>query len=181
MNHYDFAHRTAIVTGGAQGIGLAIAESLLKGGAAVALWDLSEADLAKAQEKLSPLGRVIGVRTDVADPASVAKAAEQTRQAFGHFDIAVNSAGIAGKNETVASYPIDEWNRVIDVNLNGTFYVCRAVLPDMIANDYGRIVNIASIAGKEGNPNAGAYSASKAGVIGLTKSSARKPPCTTSA
>ncbi|WP_019938638.1 SDR family NAD(P)-dependent oxidoreductase [Bordetella sp. FB-8] len=169
MNHYDFENRTAIVTGGAQGIGLAITEALLQGGARVALWDVSQRDLDAAVARLGA-DRVLGVRTDVADPDSVHEAAARTKREFGGFDIAVNSAGVAGMNATAADYPEDEWRRVIDINLNGTFYVCKAVLPEMIARNYGRIVNIASIAGKEGNPNASAYSASKAGVIGLTKS-----------
>ncbi|GAB2914566.1 SDR family oxidoreductase [Paralcaligenes sp. KSB-10] len=170
MNQYDFQNRVAIVTGGAQGIGLAITQALLKGGAEVAIWDINPAELAIAEKDLAHLGRVATMQVDVADPDSVKRAAAATKKTFGKFDIAVNSAGIAGVNATVAEYPEAEWNRVIDVNLNGTFYVGKAVLPEMIANNYGRIVNIASIAGKEGNPNAGAYSASKAGVIGLTKS-----------
>jgi 3-oxoacyl-[acyl-carrier protein] reductase len=170
MNQYDFKNRVAIVTGGAQGIGLAITEALLKGGAQVAIWDISPDDLATAEKNLASLGKVLPLQVDVGSLDSVLKAAAATKKAFGKFDIAVNSAGIAGANATVVDYPEEEWNRVIQINLNGTFHVGKAVLPEMIANNYGRIVNIASIAGKEGNPNAGAYSASKAGVIGLTKS-----------
>jgi NAD(P)-dependent dehydrogenase (short-subunit alcohol dehydrogenase family) len=149
----DFEERTAIVTGGAQGIGAAIAKRLETAGAAVRIWDVSA----------SP-------KVDVSDPASVAAAAKSALRDFGRIDILVNNAGIAGANKPVADYPVEEWERVLRVNLTGTFLASRAVAPHMVEAGYGRIVNIASVAGKEGNPNAAAYSASKAGVIALTKS-----------
>jgi 2-dehydro-3-deoxy-L-rhamnonate dehydrogenase (NAD+) len=149
----DFEERTAIVTGGAQGIGAAIAKRLEAAGAAVRVWDTSG----------SP-----GV--DVSDPASVEAATKSALRDFGRIDILVNNAGISGVNAPTVEYPVGEWERVLRVNLTGTFLVSRAVAPHMVAAGYGRIVNIASVAGKEGNPNAPAYSASKAGVIALTKS-----------
>ncbi len=170
MNDHDFSGQTAVVTGGANGIGYAVAERLCRTGAQVAVWDLNEVSGESAVEDLKAVGKVAFVSTDVTDPDSVAEALAQTERAIGPVDIAVNSAGIAGMNATVDEYPIDEWKRVLDVNLNGTFYVNRAVVPGMRERNYGRICNIASIAGKEGNPNASAYSASKGGVIALTKS-----------
>lgn len=168
MNKLDFANRTAIVTGGAQGIGRAVAERLCASGAKVALWDM---DLTLAQETASSLGNgAIAVQADVSEWDGVQAAFDQTLASFGRVDVLVNSAGIAGSNATVADYPVAEFQRVIDINLIGTFHVNRVVVPTMRAQNYGRIVNIASVAGKEGNPNASAYSASKAGVIGLTKS-----------
>jgi 3-oxoacyl-[acyl-carrier protein] reductase len=164
----DFKNRTAIVTGGAQGIGGAVAERLAGFGARVAVWDL---DLALAETMAKKLGGgAIAVSANVGDWGSVTAACEQTLAAFGRIDILVNSAGIAGMNATVEAYPVEEFRKIIDINLMGTFYVNKAVVPAMRKQNYGRIVNIASIAGKEGNPNASAYSASKAGVIGLTKS-----------
>jgi 3-oxoacyl-[acyl-carrier protein] reductase len=166
MNSYDLSGRVAVVTGGAQGIGLAVAQRLAASGARVALWDR---DRALAEDSAAALGgRAFGV--DVADAGSVAAAAAGTADALGPIDILVTSAGVAGANARVADYDLDEWRRVIEINLTGTFLCCRAVLPAMQERNYGRIVTIASIAGKEGNPNAGAYSASKAGVIALTKS-----------
>jgi 3-oxoacyl-[acyl-carrier protein] reductase len=160
------AGRVAVVTGGAQGIGLAVAQRLAADGARVAIWDM-DADLAgKVAATLG--GRAYGV--DVADTVAVARAAETTQEALGPVSILVTSAGIAGSNGPVTAYDPAEWRRIIDINLTGTFNCCRSVLPQMQALGYGRIVTIASIAGKEGNPNAAAYSASKAGVIGLTKS-----------
>ncbi|MEI2415320.1 SDR family NAD(P)-dependent oxidoreductase [Orrella sp. JC864] len=170
MNQYDFKGRTAVVTGGAAGIGLAIAQRLAQGGARVALWDRDARELAQAESGLAALGQVRGYTVDITDLAAVEQAAHDTAAALGEIDILVNSAGIAGANATVAQYPPDEWRRVIEVNLTGTFHVNRTVIAGMVARNYGRIVNIASIAGKEGNPNAAAYSASKAGVIALTKS-----------
>jgi len=168
LNQLDFSNRTAVVTGGATGIGFAIAQRLVMSGARVALWDRAAAMLATAQ---SALGRDTVVQTlDVADAAAVERAAAATEVALGRIDVLVCSAGIAGPNHTTWEYPLDAWRQVIDVNLNGLFYCNRAVVPVMRKRDYGRIVNIASIAGKEGNPTASAYSASKAGVIGLTKS-----------
>ena len=168
MNRIDLDGRRAVVTGGAQGIGRAIAERLLASGAAVTVWDRDGDELAATRESLGPGAR--GVVVDVTDPESVERAAAETVEAAGGIDILVNNAGIAGPNATTWEYPIEEWRQVIDIDLNGVFYCCRAVVPHMIERGYGRIVSIASIAGKEGNPNASAYSAAKAGVIGLTKS-----------
>jgi len=153
MNQLDFEGRMAVVTGGSQGIGAAIAKRLQASGAKVAVWDLDAAD-----------------RVDVADPASVAAATERTLKALGRIDVLVNNAGIAGMNKPTVDYPLEEWDKVLRVNLTSQFLCCRAVAPHMVKSGYGRIVNIASVAGKEGNPNAVAYSASKAGVISLTKS-----------
>ncbi|SAK58473.1 acetoacetyl-CoA reductase [Caballeronia pedi] len=167
MNQYDFTNRAAVVTGGAQGIGYAVAERLLEGGARVALWDRDEGALSEARARL---GDVQTVLVDLTDRDAVSKATSRTLEHFGQVDVLVHSAGIAGANATVAEYAPDEWSRVIDVDLNAAFLVNQAVVRTMIARGYGRIVNIASIAGKEGNPNASAYSAAKAGVIALTKS-----------
>ena len=160
--------KRAAITGGAQGIGYAIAAKLLSQGAQVALWDRDEALMAEAVAGLG--GGARGVAVDVTDPDTVAAAVAESQDAVGGIDILVNNAGIAGAAVPVRDYPLNEWRRVIDIDLNGVFYCCRAVVPIMAAQDYGRIVNIASIAGKEGNPNASAYSAAKAGVIALTKS-----------
>jgi len=167
MNQLDFGNRVAVVTGGAAGIGLAIVRRLAAGGARIALWDRDARALATASAGL-PGGALVHA-LDVADPAAVAQAADATAAALGRIDVLVCSAGITGPNATTWEYPVDAWKSVIDVNLNGLFYCNRAVVPVMLRNDYGRIVNIASVAGKEGNPNAPAYSASKAAVIGLTK------------
>ena len=168
MNRIDLNGRRAVVTGGAQGIGRAISERLLASGASVTIWDRDPEELAVARQALgSGTG---GVIVDVTDPDSVAHAAAETIGSAGGIEILVNNAGIAGPNAATWEYPVDEWRQVIDIDLNGVFYCCRAVVPHMIERGYGRIVNIASIAGKEGNPNASAYSAAKAGVIGLTKS-----------
>jgi len=165
MNHYDFKGRTAVITGGAQGIGYACAERLLAGGARVLLWDRDPAALQAATESLA--GKNVATQqVDIADVTQVDAAAAEA----GAVDILINSAGITGPTVPLAEFPADEWARVMQVNLNGTFHVNRALVAGMIARGYGRIVNIASIAGKEGNPNASAYSASKAGVIALTKS-----------
>ena len=158
-----FAGRSAIVTGGVSGIGAGIARRLAAEGASLSLWDMDEAGLERS-------GAAHTVVLDVADPDGVHRAAEATAAALGKIDILVASAGITGPNETTWAYPVAAWDRVIDINLKGVFYCCHAVVPFMQANGYGRVVNIASIAGKEGYPNASAYSASKAGVIGLTKS-----------
>ena len=168
MNRIDLDRRRAVVTGGAQGIGRAIAERLVASGASVTLWDRDPGELDTTRQALgSGTG---GVIVDVSDPASVERAAAETVEAAGGIDILVNNAGIAGPTATTWEYPVDEWRQVVDIDLNGVFYCCRAVVPHMIEHGYGRIVNIASIAGKEGNPNASAYSAAKAGVIALTKS-----------
>ena len=154
-----FAGRVAVVTGGASGIGAAVAARLAAEGAQVSIWDASEASGAAHAQLL-----------DLADPDAVQRAADATAEALGGIHILVASAGITGPNTTTWEYPVADWRRVMDVNVNGVFYCCRAVVPHMQSNGYGRIVNIASVAGKEGNPNASAYSTSKAAVIGLTKS-----------
>jgi 3-oxoacyl-[acyl-carrier protein] reductase len=169
-SHFDFRNRGAVVTGGAQGIGRAVVERLLAGGAAVAIWDRDKAYATKASEELASRGKVIAVDVDVSDQASVERARDATVGALGRVDILVCSAGLGGLNERVWEYPVDEWDRVMAVNLRGPFLCAKAVIPGMIAQNYGRIANIASIAGKEGNPNASAYSASKAGLIAFTKS-----------
>jgi len=168
MNQLDFKGRTAVVTGGAAGIGFAVAQRLVASGARVALWDRDAAALAKAQSALG--GDTLTQAVDVADAASVEAAARATAAAFGRIDALVCSAGITGPNTTTWDYPVDDWKRVFDVNVHGVFLCNKFVVPVMQQRDYGRIVNIASVAGKEGNPNAPAYSASKAAVIGLTKS-----------
>lgn len=165
---HDFAGRVAAVTGGARGIGLAIARRLSASGALVSLWDLDGERMAEVAGQFG--NDVAQQQVDVTDPGSVDAAVAATVASFGGIDILVNSAGIAGPNFTTWEYPVDAWQQVIDIDLTGTFLTCRAVVPHMRAKNYGRIVNIASIAGKEGNPNASAYSAAKAGVIGLTKS-----------
>ncbi len=167
MNAIDLNGNIAVVTGGAQGIGLAIARRLVASGAKVSLWDIKADVLARARAEIGEAASTMTV--DVTSYEAVAAAAAAVEKQFGRIDIAVNSAGIAGKNAPLDEYDLDEWRRVIDIDLNGTFYVNRAVLPGMKARNYGRIVNIASIAGKEGNPNASAYAAAKAGVIGMTK------------
>jgi 3-oxoacyl-[acyl-carrier protein] reductase len=168
MNSYDLKGQVAVITGGAQGIGLAVAERMVASGARVVLWDQ---DGALAVEAAAKLGNgALGMQLDVTDAAACADLAQKVVADCGQIDILVASAGVAGANAHVAEYSVEEWHRVIAINLHGVFHSCRAVLPHMIARKYGRIVNIASIAGKEGNPTAGAYSASKAGVIGLTKS-----------
>ena len=168
MNQIDLAGRHAVVTGGAQGLGLAMARRFLESGARVTLWDLDENRL---EEALNELGdKATGVAVDVADHAAVESARSWTEEEGGSVSIVVNSAGIAGPIANLDEYDVGWWKKVIDINLNGTFHVNRAFVPGMKIRNYGRIVNIASIAGKEGNPKASAYSASKAAVIGLTKS-----------
>jgi 2-dehydro-3-deoxy-L-rhamnonate dehydrogenase (NAD+) len=170
LNAINLAGKVAVVTGGAQGIGLAIAKRFLASDASVALWDVDTAELTRAAAALGAESRVRTFCCDQAKWDDVRRATAATIAAFKRIDILVNNAGIAGKSATVAEYPIEEWHRVIDIDLTGVFYCCRAVVPTMIAQDYGRIVNISSVAGKEGNPLAGAYSAAKAGVLALTKS-----------
>lgn len=170
MNKIDLSGRCAVITGGAQGIGLAIAERLLDSGAALSVWDSNEELLRSAVNGLDVKGKVHFCAVDVTHAKGIEDATFQTAKALGRVDILVTSAGITGPNTTTWEYPPDAWQRVIDVNLTGVFYSCRAMVPLMIQQRYGRIVNIASVAGKEGNPNASAYSSSKAGVIALTKS-----------
>jgi 3-oxoacyl-[acyl-carrier protein] reductase len=168
MNRYDLEGQVAVVTGGAQGIGLAVAQRLHGSGATVSLWDM-DGDL--AARSAAALGdRAEGASVDVTDAEAVARLARATADRHGRIDVLVASAGIAGSNGRVVDYPVDEFHRIVAVNLHGVFHTCRAILPYMEAQGYGRVVNIASVAGKEGNPNAGAYSASKAGVMALTKS-----------
>jgi NAD(P)-dependent dehydrogenase (short-subunit alcohol dehydrogenase family) len=170
MNQIDLKSRVAIVTGGARGIGLSIAQRLLVSGASVALWDIDPNALDHARQQLASLGKVAGIVADVTSIQSVAAATAETIRTFGKIDILVNNAGIAGVNAKVWETDPAEWQRVLNINLTGPFLVCHAVVPKLLENGYGRIVNIASIAGKEGNPNACHYSASKAGLIALTKS-----------
>ncbi|MBS0321283.1 MAG: SDR family oxidoreductase [Proteobacteria bacterium] len=167
MNQLDFKGRTAVVTGGASGIGFAIAERLTASGARVALWDRDAKALATARDKLAGAHTVA---LDITDPAAVDEAAQRTAATLGRIDAMVCSAGITGPNATLVDYPVDAWKSVFDVNVHGLFYCNRSVAPIMVKSGYGRIVNIASVAGKEGNPNASAYSASKAAVMALTKS-----------
>ena len=173
-NQINLQGRKAIVTGGASGLGLATAIRLLRSGAYVALWDLDADVLAQAKTDLAPEGPVRICTVNVADPQAVKLAFEQSLEELGAIDILVNSAGIAGPAVPAIRYTPADWQAVIDVNLSGVFYCCQAVLPHMMERNYGRIVSIASVAGKDGNPNASAYSASKAGVIALTKSLAKE-------
>jgi 2-dehydro-3-deoxy-L-rhamnonate dehydrogenase (NAD+) len=174
MNAIDLKNRTAIVTGGARGIGFAIAQRMLASGAAVALWDVDAAALDKAAAALKSGGRVYTAIADVTDQASIARATDALLRDAGKIDILVNNAGITGGNAPTWELEPDVWRRVIEVNLVAPYLTCRAIVPHMIAKAYGRIINIASIAGKDGNPNASHYSASKAGLIGLTKSLAKE-------
>ena len=169
-NKIDLGGRNAVVTGGAQGIGRAIALRFIKSGAAVAIWDRDLATAQKTAQELSGRGRVVAFAADVFNYAEIERARDATLKDFRRIDILVNNAGISGPNVPTWEYPLDAWRGVMSVNLDGPFHCCRALVPLMIAQNYGRIVNIASIAGKEGNPNAVAYSASKAAVIALTKS-----------
>ena len=169
MIKYDLNDRVAVVTGGAQGFGLAITERFIEAGAKVIIWDIDENAAKEAIDKVKSENLSHQV-VDVTNFEIINKNLGEVEKKYGKIDIFVNNAGIAGMNTTVAEYPLDEWKKVMNLNLNSVFYCCKAVVPFMLKNDYGRIVNIASIAGKEGNPNASAYSTSKAGVIGLTKS-----------
>ena len=168
MNQYDLTGRVAVVTGGAQGIGFAVARRMAASGAHIAIWDRDGELAEQAAQSLGPQARAY--RVDVTDGAAMLAAAQVVRATQGSIGVLVSSAGIAGNNAKVMDYDPAEWQRILDINLTGTFHACRAVLPQMVAQGYGRIVTVASIAGKEGNPNAGAYSASKGGVIALTKS-----------
>ena len=171
-NTIDLQGRKAVVTGAAQGIGRAIAERYIASGAQIAIWD-RDAQLAdKTAAELG--GATVAITVDVTDASAAEAACKSSLEALGRIDILVNNAGIAGPNATTWEYPVDAWHDVMNVNLHGPYNCCRAVVPSMIAQNYGRIVSIASIAGKEGNPNAAAYSVSKAGVIALTKSLAKE-------
>ena len=169
MIKFDLNNRVAVVTGGAQGFGLAITERFIQSGAKVIIWDIDETESKKAIEKIKSENLSYQI-VDVCNIENINKNLNEIEKTHKKIDIFVNNAGVAGMNTTVAEYPIEEWNKVINLNLNAVFFCCKAVVPFMVKNNYGRIVNIASIAGKEGNPNASAYSTSKAGVIGLTKS-----------
>lgn len=170
MNKIDLDSRVAIVTGGARGIGYATAERMLDSGAAVSLWDVDAGALDSAKSALSTRGKVATDVVELTDEGAVSRAASMVVERFGKIDILVNNAGITGGNGKLWELPPDVWRRVVEVNLVAPYLTCRAVVPHMLAGGYGRIVNISSIAGKEGNPNASHYSASKAGLIGLTKS-----------
>jgi len=170
MNNIDLKGKRAIVTGAARGIGFAIAERLLQSGATVTLWDIELPNLEKAQADLKSAGNVFSVEVDVTQENSIKRGVELTYEHMGDVEILINNAGITGGNATVWDMGITEWQKVLDIDLTGVFLCCRALAPRMMRKGYGRIVNIASIAGKEGNPNAAHYSAAKAGVISLTKS-----------
>ncbi len=169
MNNFDLKDRVAIITGGAQGFGLAISKRIIQSGGKVVIWDIDEIAIKSALDEVNSKNLSVK-KLDVTNFAEIEKALLETEKELGKIDIFVNNAGITGMNAKVWDYPLDEWKKVIELDLNSTFYCCKAVVPHMIKNNYGRIVNIASIAGKEGNPNASAYSTAKAGVIGFTKS-----------
>ena len=169
MNNLDLKDRVAIITGGAQGFGLAISKRIIQSGGKVVIWDIDENAIKSAIDEISS-ENLSFKKVDVTNFDEIENALLETEKELGRIDIFVNNAGITGMNAKVWDYPLDEWKKVIELDLNSTFYCCKAVVPHMIKNNYGRIVNIASIAGKEGNPNASAYSTAKAGVIGFTKS-----------
>lgn len=168
-NAINLNDRIAVVTGGAQGIGLEVGRRLLASGARLVIWDINATGLERARTELGHADIHVE-RVDIADYASVEAAVSRTLKVAGRIDILINNAAIVGPNATLAEYPIDVWKQVIDIDVNGTFHCCRAVVPVMIGQNYGRIVNLASVAGKEGNPNAAAYSSAKAAVIAMTKS-----------
>ena len=168
MNKFDFNNRTALITGGAQGFGLEIAKKFLNFGAKVIIWDIDEQQLKIASKEINN-SKLSFNRVDVSNFEEINNAIVKIVSSS-NIDILINNAGITGSNSTVWDYNIDEWHKVLQINLMGTFYCCKAIVPNMIKNNYGRIVNVASVAGKDGNPNASAYSSAKAGVIGLTKS-----------
>ena len=169
MNNLDLKDRVAIITGGAQGFGLAISKRIIQSGGKVVIWDIDEIAVEAALKEINS-NDLSFKKVDVTNFEAIEKALLETENELGKIDLFVNNAGITGMNAKVWDYPLDEWKKVIELDLNSTFYCCKAVVPHMIKNNYGRIVNIASIAGKEGNPNASAYSTAKAGVIGFTKS-----------
>ena len=169
MNHLNLKNRVAIITGGAQGFGLAISKRIIESGGKVVIWDIDENAVETALKEINS-NDLSFKKVDVTNFEAIEKALLETENELGKIDLFVNNAGITGMNAKVWDYPLDEWKKVIELDLNSTFYCCKAVVPHMIKNNYGRIVNIASIAGKEGNPNASAYSTAKAGVIGFTKS-----------
>ena len=169
MNEYNFKGRTAVITGGAQGFGFAISKRMINSGGNVIIWDIDKKAIEIAEKEINSKNFSFQI-VDITNFSDVEKSVGDLEKQFGNIDIFVNNAGMTGMNAKVWDYPLDEWKKVIELNLNATFYCCKAIVPHMIKNNYGRIVNIASIAGKEGNPNASAYSTSKAGVIGLTKS-----------
>ena len=169
MINFDLSNRVAVVTGGAQGFGFAISERFIKSGAKVIIWDIDKKATEEAIEKLNSKECSYQL-VDVTNFDEIKKSLSDIETKYGKIDIFINNAGISGMNTTVAEYPLEEWNKVVNLNLNAVFYCCKAVVPYMVKKNYGRIINISSIAGKEGNPNASAYSSSKAGVIGLTKS-----------
>ncbi|BBU30607.1 short-chain dehydrogenase/reductase SDR [Burkholderia sp. THE68] len=168
-NKINLTERVAVVTGGAQGIGLEVGRRLLESGARLVVWDVNPAGIEQARSQLSEQD-VHFERVDIADYASVQAAVAGTLKSVGRIDILVNNAAIVGPNAPLIDYPIDIWKQVMDIDVNGTFHCCRAVVPEMVRQNYGRIVNLASVAGKEGNPNAAAYSSAKAAVIAMTKS-----------
>ena len=169
MINFDLNNRVAIVTGGAQGFGLAITERFIKSGAKVVIWDIDENEAKKALSKINS-ENCLNQKVDVTNFKDIQDNIKKVEKEFGKIDIFINNAGMTGMNAKVWDYPVDEWKKVLDLDLNSIFYCCKAVVPTMIKNNYGRIINISSIAGKEGNPNASAYSTAKAAVIGLTKS-----------
>ena len=169
MNNLDLKDRVAIITGGAQGFGLAISKRIIQSGGKVVIWDIDENAIETALKEINS-NDLSFKKVDVTNFEEIEKVLLETKNELGKIDLFVNNAGITGMNAKVWDYPLDEWKKVIEIDLNSTFYCCKAVVPHMIKNNYGRIVNIASIAGKEGNPNASAYSTAKAGVIGFTKS-----------
>ena len=169
MNNLDLKDRVAIITGGAQGFGLAISKRIIQSGGKVVIWDIDENAVETALKEINS-NDLSFKKVDVTNFEAIEKALLETENELGKIDLFVNNAGITGMNAKVWDYPLEEWKKVIELDLNSTFYCCKAVVPHMIKNNYGRIVNIASIAGKEGNPNASAYSTAKAGVIGFTKS-----------
>ena len=169
MNKYNFKNRIAVVTGGAQGFGLAITKRIIQSDGKVVIWDIDKEAIENAKKEINSDNFSFQL-VNVTDFKAIEASVQELEKKFGKIDIFVNNAGITGMNAKVWDFPLEEWKKVIELNLNSTFYCCKAIVPHMIKNNYGRIINIASIAGKEGNPNASAYSTSKAGVIGLTKS-----------